>query len=64
MKGKPGKMLKLMRGSARSSGPGDQLSVIGRMTQDSRLRPLRKSPVRSRYPGRQARPAGSVRAIA
>lgn len=33
MKGKPGKMLKLMRGSARSSGSGDQLSVTGEMTQ-------------------------------
>ena len=33
MKGKPGKMLKLVRGDARNSRPGDHMSVIDGMTQ-------------------------------
>jgi hypothetical protein len=32
MKGKPGKMLKLIRGSARNGGPDDQMSAIDEMT--------------------------------
>src|ERR1035441_5343827 len=57
MKGKPGKMLKLVRGDARNSRPGDHMSVIDGMPQGLEAAAAQEQPGAVQIP-RQAGAAG------